>query len=169
VESLVNKFAHQRFEPAGMTTNREIPFAKSLVDYIFRFLGMEFIEGFRELNAPQRSNGSSPPKAVEAAAAGSAGGRLEIDADYEDDDGAAPEAGAGRLRHEAHSSPQRSGRRSSPQIQIEATSVMTRSATLSLALDSAGDAPPCDNCGTITVRSGTCYKCLNCGNSMGCS
>jgi ribonucleoside-diphosphate reductase alpha chain len=31
------------------------------------------------------------------------------------------------------------------------------------------DAPPCDLCGTITVRSGTCYKCLNCGNSMGCS
>jgi ribonucleoside-diphosphate reductase alpha chain len=43
VESLVNKFAHQRFEPMGMTTNRDIPFAKSLVDYIFRWLGMQFI------------------------------------------------------------------------------------------------------------------------------
>jgi ribonucleoside-diphosphate reductase alpha chain len=41
--------------------------------------------------------------------------------------------------------------------------------TLSLALESAGDAPPCDVCGTVTVRSGTCYKCLECGNSMGCS
>src|SRR5690606_13795196 len=67
VESLVNKFAHQRFEPAGMTTNRDIPFAKRLVDYIFRFLGMEFVDGFRELNAPQRSNGSA--KATDAAAA----------------------------------------------------------------------------------------------------
>lgn len=45
----------------------------------------------------------------------------------------------------------------------------SQSATLSVALESAGDAPPCDVCGTITVRSGTCYKCLNCGNSMGCS
>ncbi len=54
VESLVNKFTHQRFEPAGMTTNREIPFAKSLVDYIFRWMGMEFIEGYREVNAPRR-------------------------------------------------------------------------------------------------------------------
>src|SRR5690606_31322874 len=95
VESLVNKFAHQRFEPAGMTTNRDIPFAKSLVDYIFRFLGMEFIEGFRELNAPQRSNGASKP-----AAEPESRGRLEIDADYDEDDGEAPEAGAGRLRHE---------------------------------------------------------------------
>ncbi|MHC4947324.1 MAG: adenosylcobalamin-dependent ribonucleoside-diphosphate reductase, partial [Planctomycetota bacterium] len=56
VESLVNKFAHQRFEPMGMTTNRDIPFAKSLVDYIFRWLGMEFVPGFREANAPPRKN-----------------------------------------------------------------------------------------------------------------
>jgi ribonucleoside-diphosphate reductase alpha chain len=43
------------------------------------------------------------------------------------------------------------------------------SMTLSIANESAGDAPPCDVCGTITVRSGTCYKCLNCGASLGCS
>ena len=41
--------------------------------------------------------------------------------------------------------------------------------TLTIAMESMGDAPACDVCGTITVRSGTCYKCLNCGNSMGCS
>jgi len=41
--------------------------------------------------------------------------------------------------------------------------------TLSAALGNMSDAPACDSCGTITVRSGTCYKCLNCGNSMGCS
>ena len=55
VESLVNKFTHQRFEPAGMTHNPEIPFAKSLVDYIFRWMGMEFIPGYRAANAPQRA------------------------------------------------------------------------------------------------------------------
>jgi hypothetical protein len=54
VESLVTKFAHQRFEPMGMTTNADIPFAKSLVDYIFRWLGMQFIPGYREINAPRR-------------------------------------------------------------------------------------------------------------------
>ena len=54
VRSLVNKFAHQRFEPMGMTANSDIPFAKSLVDYIFRWLGLQFVEGYREQNLPQR-------------------------------------------------------------------------------------------------------------------
>ena len=46
----------------------------------------------------------------------------------------------------------------------------TATAALSLAMkNNMGDAPACDGCGAITVRSGTCYKCLNCGNSMGCS
>ena len=49
------------------------------------------------------------------------------------------------------------------------TETTTESATLSVAMEAMGDAPPCDGCGTITVRNGTCYKCLNCGNSMGCS
>ena len=60
VESLVTKFTHQRFEPAGMTHNPDIPFAKSLVDYIFRWMGMEFIPGYRDANAPRRE-----PKNVE--------------------------------------------------------------------------------------------------------
>src|SRR5205085_1716233 len=54
VESLVRKFEHVRFEPSGMTRNSEIPFAKSLVDYIFRWLAMEFIPGYRAANAPKR-------------------------------------------------------------------------------------------------------------------
>jgi ribonucleoside-diphosphate reductase alpha chain len=52
-----------------------------------------------------------------------------------------------------------SGGAASPSIDI----------TLNYAMESMGDAPACDVCGTITVRSGTCYKCLNCGASMGCS
>src|SRR5205085_8518405 len=54
VESLVRKFEHVRFEPSGMTRNSEIPFAKSLVDYIFRWLAMEFVPGYRAANAPKR-------------------------------------------------------------------------------------------------------------------
>src|SRR5206468_5928376 len=54
VESLVRKFEHVRFEPSGMTKNREIPIAKSLTDYIFRWLAMEFIPGYRAANAPKR-------------------------------------------------------------------------------------------------------------------
>src|SRR6185295_18630575 len=67
VESLVGKFSHQRFEPAGMTTNSDIPFAKSLVDYIFRWMGMQFIAGYREMNAPKRT-GHTTVEEVSAAA-----------------------------------------------------------------------------------------------------
>jgi ribonucleoside-diphosphate reductase alpha chain len=54
LEALVNKFSHMRFEPSGWTGNQDIPNAKSVPDYIFRWAGMEFIPGFREQNAPRR-------------------------------------------------------------------------------------------------------------------
>ena len=54
LEVFVNKFAHSRFEPAGFTKNPDIPIAKSIADYIFRWMGMEFIPGYREANAPRR-------------------------------------------------------------------------------------------------------------------
>src|SRR5438874_9391620 len=60
LEVFVNKFAHSRFEPAGFTKNPDIPIAKSIADYIFRWLGMEFIPGYREANAPQRPSDDSP-------------------------------------------------------------------------------------------------------------
>src|SRR5258708_10941559 len=72
VDSLVRKFEHVRFEPSGMTRNREIPFAKSLVDYIFRWLAMEFVHGYRAANAPQRAEsqrGESPTVEESSAAA----------------------------------------------------------------------------------------------------
>ncbi|HEX2973269.1 MAG TPA: LAGLIDADG family homing endonuclease, partial [Tepidisphaeraceae bacterium] len=63
VESLVRKFEHVRFEPSGMTRNPEIPFAKSLVDYIFRWLAMEFVPGYRAANAPKRPGKKASPPA----------------------------------------------------------------------------------------------------------
>ena len=59
LEALVNKFTHMRFEPSGWTGNPDIPHAKSIVDYIFRFLAIEFIPGYRESNTPNR-NGNGP-------------------------------------------------------------------------------------------------------------
>ena len=56
-----------------------------------------------------------------------------------------------------------------PSAAHSSTVVSIESRTLTIAMESMGDAPACDVCGTITVRSGTCYKCVNCGNSMGCS
>ncbi|MBI1335526.1 MAG: adenosylcobalamin-dependent ribonucleoside-diphosphate reductase [Phycisphaera sp.] len=204
IESLVNKFTHQRFEPAGMTHNSDIPFAKSLVDYIFRWMGMEFIAGYRAANAPQRSKPrttetskttvQSEPTVVTTAAA-------KVDAivkptpvkagnghDHKHDNGDMDSDGGGdgddrggrplsivdaprRLKATGTSSSTKGAKITSL---VSGSSIagdtMTSTASINTALkDMQADAPACDSCGTITVRSGTCYKCLNCGNSMGCS
>jgi ribonucleoside-diphosphate reductase alpha chain len=166
IESLVNKFSHQRFEPAGMTENAEIPFAKSLVDYIFRWLGMRFIPGYREQHAPARGAGSM-----------NAGAVAERPSPVEDSPWkSTPES---RIARSDAGVPDRGYVGLVPGgslggligvVERRTTVVLASSDPLSTAnAEHQADAPPCDVCGTITVRSGTCYKCLNCGNSMGCS
>ncbi len=113
---LVRKFSHTRFEPSGYTGNPDIPYADSITDYIFRWLGHRFLEG-----------GDAPLA--------------------DGDDEAAPEADA--------SEPQ-PARRRSPRAVLEPAAVFQ-------------DAPPCSTCGALMVRSGTCFKCLNCGATSGCS
>ncbi len=157
LESLVRKFTHQRFEPAGMTTNRDIPFAKSLVDYIFRWLGIEFIDGYREANAPARS---TPEPKEQVDKPDPIVRRIKVDH---------IEPKAIETKPERHVIKTELTETKITARTSDGTQIDARSATLSMALDAAGDAPPCDVCGTITVRSGTCYKCLNCGASMGCS
>jgi ribonucleoside-diphosphate reductase alpha chain len=197
VESIVNKFAHQRFEPMGMTTNSDIPFAKSLVDYIFRWLGMQFIDGYREQNAPRRS------KPAEIAPTGGAGSAVA----HTD----SKEAGwHGRITAQSHGAPtdapSSNGGSLGAQAKTDVDSILARRSISVVVADTIidgsggakqsaatpepvaaaearvggnvldqsnanlmGDAPACDSCGSITVRNGTCYRCLNCGSSMGCS
>jgi ribonucleoside-diphosphate reductase alpha chain len=162
LEVFVNKFAHSRFEPAGFTKNPDIPIAKSIADYIFRWLGMEFIAGYREANAPQRP--SDEPAEAPAASQPVVkinGTRSATIADLEHAEAVLGTA-AGTPSHAAPAS-------------------HARPAAVSLSHDDGpevrdkqfahfqSDAPACDNCGALTVRCGTCYRCFNCGNSMGCS
>lgn len=186
VESLVTKFTHQRFEPAGMTHNRDIPFAKSLVDYIFRWLGMEFVPGYRAANAPAR-----PAEKKTATATNKAQVKAQSVAEHKGSSNGngsdkakskAPEAGkidkSARLQSSLESSADRFVSEA-PTVEPVAVPVGTsvnadgteiRNAAMTAAMTQMqADAPACDVCGTITVRSGTCYKCLNCGASMGCS
>ncbi|HWB53780.1 MAG TPA: LAGLIDADG family homing endonuclease, partial [Tepidisphaeraceae bacterium] len=175
VESLVRKFEHVRFEPSGMTRNPEIPIAKSLVDYIFRWLAMEFVPGYRAINAPKRpgkqekteassqkseeiegGTGNSQPATRNSRNGNGHGHRV-------DPDSAKPfeynETQNSELRT------QNSPIKDSPlRLAIAAADPVSQQGA-----DMQSDAPACDVCGSITVRSGTCYKCLNCGNSMGCS
>jgi ribonucleoside-diphosphate reductase alpha chain len=122
LEVLVNKFSHVRFEPSGFTKNPEIPIAKSLIDYIYRFLGTRF------LSSEQRS--SIGLGAAEEAESASAGGPVAIGSD---------------------------------------TSEGRASSVAALGFSPQADAPSCPDCGAIMVRNGSCYKCLNCGATSGCS
>jgi ribonucleoside-diphosphate reductase alpha chain len=195
VESLVRKFEHVRFEPSGMTRNPEIPIAKSLVDYIFRWLAMEFVPGYRAQHAPRRTKPaiapapaleSTPPVSpltadepeptdlsdirptptAEKKSGNGHGPRIDIDTAKPFNYGTATDE---QLK-EAHSSHLQAPEVGAP----NPSAANLRLAIVSDPLSQQGselqaDAPACDVCGSITVRSGTCYKCLNCGNSMGCS
>jgi ribonucleoside-diphosphate reductase alpha chain len=144
LEVFVNKFAHSRFEPAGFTKNPDIPIAKSITDYIFRWLGMEFVPGYREANAPRREPVEEAEPALPAAPVIKVNGHRK--------------ATASDLEHvEAV-------------IQTHAPAVLeSHESQQEQFAHFQSDAPACDNCGALTVRCGTCYRCFNCGNSMGCS
>jgi ribonucleoside-diphosphate reductase alpha chain len=193
VESLVRKFEHVRFEPSGMTRNAEIPFAKSLIDYIFRWLAMEFVPGYRAANAPKRVGlRNAPPSApVSNNPAGTTQASHSPNAPetLETLEKPAPEAslrrsgngngnGNGHGHGTGHKEPA-AGSHASPLELHPKVDTLAGAPHMRLVVaadplsqqtsDLQTDAPACDVCGSITVRSGTCYKCLNCGNSMGCS
>jgi ribonucleoside-diphosphate reductase alpha chain len=160
VESLVTKFSHQRFEPAGMTDNRDIPFAKSLVDYIFRWMGMQFVSGYREANSPARDAARVSESRIADAGPLSLEKPSRVTTRHSDVKHAEPLKGIGTGEVIVH-------------VHTESTVtdvIAKKTSALNEALAEAQtDAPACDSCGNVTVRSGTCYKCLNCGQSMGCS
>ena len=189
VESLVKKFAHQRFEPMGMSSNPEIPFAKSLVDYIFRWMGMEFIDGFREKNAPNRTNtksstgtasATSKPKAApnKISEAPAATITTTPKAAIEPKTGAKRSSATGSTSASSEPASGIQGSFDSPDPEPEPAAAVavaepeekTARENMNRAMRAMQqDSPPCSVCGAITVRSGTCYKCNDCGNSEGCS
>ena len=170
--SLVKKFSHQRFDPTGMTTNPDIPFAKSIVDYIFRWLGITFIEDYRKANALRRSE-SAPAAPVRLAGEGvkddttpSAIGAVAA----ADTDAAA--AGAETYVSEEPAEGGNGGPRGDDRTVVLAQKRMAIAAIERIDEQFSHfqeDAPACDVCGSITVRNGNCYKCFNCGSSLGCS
>ncbi len=121
LQVLVDKFSHVRFEPSGMTRNPEIRFAKSIVDYIFRWLATKFLSPEAQFHAGVNGRVEEPAPQRLAAAEG-------------------PVAAAQPTASNPHST-----------------------------IQNQEDAPPCSTCGAIMIRSGACYKCVNCGNTSGCA
>jgi ribonucleoside-diphosphate reductase alpha chain len=128
LQDLVDKFSHVRFEPSGMTRNPDVRFAKSIVDYIFRWMATKFLSPDAQYKAGvnNRDEVTTTPE------------QLPLDV--------AAAAGA------------------------SATAAITSKTTASFAaIQNQEDAPPCSTCGSIMVRSGSCYKCSNCGTTSGCA
>ena len=143
---MVDKFSHMRFEPSGFTKNPEIPIAKSIVDYIFRWMAAHFLpaEDAEEAGVIRREPAvdTTPPPPTTPD----------------------PQTGPGALKVIA--APPANGVQSqgSPRTRGAASEfVGSKIAFINT------DAPACPDCGAITVRSGSCYKCLNCGATTGCS
>ncbi|MBI4397633.1 MAG: intein-containing adenosylcobalamin-dependent ribonucleoside-diphosphate reductase [Candidatus Omnitrophica bacterium] len=129
LKALVDKFTNVRFEPSGITSNPEIRFAKSIMDYLFRWLTLKFLstaEAPAE-NSSMLSNGN----------------------------------GNSQAREYGNS-------QAAPAAQLSATDSGNPKDPFS-SFQAQLDAPPCPECGEMMVRSASCYKCLNCGATSGCS
>jgi ribonucleoside-diphosphate reductase alpha chain len=158
LETYVEQFTFTRFEPHGVVGGHpNIKFATSIVDYIFRVLGVEYLKRYDFAQVkPDEQNPviDDPTQTNLAEAARDAGGAAA----------APPQV--------ALSAPAAIPSPASASSEPSATAAGYGAEHDPLALqleEMMGDAPVCDGCGHITVRNGACYKCLNCGNSMGCS
>ncbi|MCY4121326.1 MAG: vitamin B12-dependent ribonucleotide reductase, partial [Acidobacteria bacterium] len=129
LQVLVDKFSHVRFEPSGLTKNKDIRVAKSIVDYVFRWLATKFLSPEAQYHAGVNVRDDIAAETGQQLTFGEA---IPTDAP-------APEA----------------GRNGSPGT--------------SYAIKNDEDAPPCSTCGAIMIRSGACYKCVNCGATSGCA
>jgi ribonucleoside-diphosphate reductase alpha chain len=150
LEALVKKFSHQRFEPSGFTKNPEIRNASSITDYVFRWMAFQFVPGYRDAHstlANQQELAIPGLQEVEKRAVNRPVPELarEDDTDF----------------IETRASGKNGG-----QKQLPSKSFTSLSDTIAHFQQ---DAPTCPNCGHVAVRNGACYKCLNCGESLGCS
>jgi ribonucleoside-diphosphate reductase alpha chain len=179
---LCEKFAHTRFEPSGWTGNEQIGYAKSLMDYIFRWLNLRFLSGtqltlFAGIGIPQAQQLAAPPSLIP-------------DADA-DDESAASHNNLARLAEEVakrlnHVNGQPGGASAGggiapdPQARGGAAPAPTHGPELKdrgiyhaseamREMYEMGDAPSCPTCGAIMVRNGSCYRCMSCGSTSGCS
>ena len=134
---LVEKFGHMRFEPSGWTGNPEIGMAKSIVDYVFRWLGYRFLSASdREMLGLVRHTEIADPAP-----------QLEL------------------IKPHVTEAVERD-----PKLTATATATtLPVESRPHRRMNSTPDAPPCPRCGWLTVRSGTCHKCENCGETTGCS
>jgi ribonucleoside-diphosphate reductase alpha chain len=175
---LCEKFAHSRFEPSGWTGNEHIGYAKSIMDYIFRWIQLRFLSG-QQLTLFANM---MPSQALPA----SAGILSGDEGDAKDPRLSSSEQGS-MLSPEQHNPTRGMGAANAPQggIAPETGSLSANRSPLTAgsmedrgiyhasdamrSMYDMGDAPSCHTCGAIMVRNGSCYRCMSCGSTSGCS
>jgi ribonucleoside-diphosphate reductase alpha chain len=182
---LCEKFAHTRFEPSGWTGNEQIGYAKSLMDYIFRWLNLRFLSG-QQLTLFS----GLAPKAPQLPPSPS----LIPESDTEEEVADTTQQHIARLAEEvakrlsqvatagAHVSGAPAGGGIAPEVKPKQAPPASPPPVPNLqdrglyhAADAMrdmydmGDAPSCNVCGAIMVRNGSCYRCMSCGSTSGCS
>ena len=178
---LCEKFAHTRFEPSGWTGNEQIGYAKSLMDYIFRWLNLRFLSGeqltlFAGLAPKAPALPASPSLLPESDDRGGAGGRVTESLARLAEEVAKrlnQVSGHGSIGRAAASPLKCSRARPLRQAHAQMPSLKDRglyhAADAMRSMYDMGDAPSCNVCGAIMVRNGSCYRCMSCGSTSGCS
>ena len=165
LDTLVRKFAYMRFEPEGITTNPEIPFAKSMPDYIMRWLASRFLDA-----DTQEELGILTP----AVRAKKTGEDLTIGADgggsRPANGGASAAVGASRPRRArapgtTHPAPPADP---APTAQAPTSAMTSTPPVVPARLMGLDLGPACQQCGGMMQRTGSCYTCSSCGNNTGC-
>jgi ribonucleoside-diphosphate reductase alpha chain len=146
LQALVDKFSHVRFEPSGMTRNPDVRFAKSIVDYIFRWMASKFLSPEAQYHAGVNNRDEAMDHPTAQSPRGGGPG----------DNGDAAAVPAPKAV-------------ATPTAKVSPTGAIVPSSSSFAAIQNQEDAPPCSTCGSIMVRSGACYKCTNCGTTSGCA
>jgi ribonucleoside-diphosphate reductase alpha chain len=192
---LCEKFAHTRFEPSGWTGNPQIGFAKSLMDYIFRWLNLRFLSGTQlslfasltphaeQLPAPPTMIPESEAEEDETISQGQMA-RLaeEVARRLSQISTSATHFGSDKVGGGGIAASNAAGSSSVSGLTPEAIAASGATTAPSLAdrgifhaadamkeMYEMGDAPSCSVCGAIMVRNGSCYRCMSCGSTSGCS
>lgn len=164
LEEFVDTFTFQTFEPRGIVEGHEnIKLANSIIDYVFRALGVEYLKRDELAQVPPDREGdlAAPPKGL----AVDAGLQLDLS-------DAVAEGDVDALRRAAEFVVALNGSVPEPVVEKVVAAVATEdhAATTDMVLsENMGDAPVCSNCGHMTIRNGNCYVCLTCGDTTGCS
>jgi ribonucleoside-diphosphate reductase alpha chain len=175
LEEFVESFTFQTFEPRGMVEGHpNIKMANSIIDYVFRSLGMEYLGRTDLVQVPPKEVGElpEPPSglAVDAGVQLGLDDDMPMTASISRPSVAKPQIVSANGKGHTQGNGNGHTHGAAVTATARATAASTQTASVQAALgEMMGDAPLCETCGHITVRNGSCYRCLNCGNSMGCS